>query len=194
MRMSDNNELFWKLLEPEYIGGIRFCRKLMGDRDSGDDLYHDVVLNARQKFSDLRDHEAFRPWLYRIMINTFRSTIRRPWWRRRVPLSPELESQMVEPDPTDVLTARRWLARAFHVVSPEEQSLVTLYEMENWSIGELAELYGKSEGSIKVRLFRARRKMREALAKFTRRSEYLQMKTSQLGKGHKCAAVKPGLD
>jgi RNA polymerase sigma factor (sigma-70 family) len=194
VRMSENNELFWKLLEPEYVSGMMFCRKLMGDRDSGDDLYHDVVVTALEKLADLKDPGSFRPWFYRIMINTFRSTIRRPWWKRRVWLSPEIEALMVDPDPTDGHARRRWLGRAFQAVSSEEQALVTLYEMEGWTIGELAELYGKTEGAIKLRLFRARRKMRDAVIKFLKRSQFARATATLLGKEDGCAAAESGLD
>jgi DNA-directed RNA polymerase specialized sigma24 family protein len=50
------------------------------------------------------------------------------------------------------------------VLSPEDKALVTLYELEGWSIDEVAKMEKKPEGTIKSRLFRARRRMRDAIA------------------------------
>lgn len=152
-------------MEPEYRRATLFCRKLCGDRDRADDLLQDVMVKAMTKFSALRDNDSFRPWLYRILISTFRDSVRRPWWQRRVSLTPEIESNNAVTNPVNRLTARRWLDRAFEAVSPDEQVIVTLHELEQWTIAELAGLYGKSESAIKVRLFRARQKMKKRLKK-----------------------------
>lgn len=148
-----------------------FCRKLIGDREQGDDLFQDALVAACVGFPQLRDHAAFRPWFYRIMVNTFRSQTRRPWWKRFVPLTSEIELNLPGDNPVDVLAARHWLSRAFKALSAEDQALVTLYELEDWTIAELAHLYDKTEGAIKLRLFRARRKMRDRLLSFSRQSK-----------------------
>jgi RNA polymerase sigma-70 factor (ECF subfamily) len=168
--MNREQERFWKLLKPEYSEAAAFCRKLAGDRDIGDDLFQDSLVLALKKFGSLREESSFRPWLYRIMSRTFISTVRRPWWKRRVRLSADAEQFVGRDDPTDRLQARRWLERAFGAVSPEEQTLITLYELQDWTVGELAELYDRSEGSIKLRLFRARKKMKKALLAYAGRT------------------------
>ncbi|MFH1688595.1 MAG: RNA polymerase sigma factor [bacterium] len=161
--MKTDKALFWELIEPEYERAAMFCRKLTGSRDLGDDLLQDGLLAAHNKFHTLRDHLAFRAWLYRILVNRFTSQTRRPWWKRRVSLTPALADSLGTEDPQDVLTARRWLQKAFVVLSPAEQALVTLHELEGWSVTDLAELNGKTEGATKAALFRARRKMQRAL-------------------------------
>jgi RNA polymerase sigma factor (sigma-70 family) len=68
-------------------------------------------------------------------------------------------------NPSDRLNARRWLERAFAGLSPNERALITLFELEGWSIVELSEMYGRPVGTIKSRLARARKKMRNELGK-----------------------------
>ncbi len=67
-------------------------------------------------------------------------------------------------DPTNLYESRILLKRAFSSLSADEIALVTFYELEGWSIGEIADLLKKPEGTIKSHLFRARKKMRNALA------------------------------
>jgi RNA polymerase sigma-70 factor (ECF subfamily) len=193
-QMERGPDGFWTLLEPEYEGAMMFCRKLMGDRDNGDDLYQDALVDAYAGFAGLKNRDAFRPWLYRVIINTFRATIRRPWWKHRVrqpadrPFEPEGNS------PLDRHTARRWLTRAFQAVSPAEQALVTLHELEGWPVDELAAVYQKSPGAIKASLFRARQKMKNKLDRILRAAERSAGTSTSAKEDIPCVAAKSGAD
>lgn len=171
-----------------------FCRKLIGGRDQGDDLYQDALVIACTKLGDLRDHAAFRPWLYRIIITTFKSTLRRPWWKRRAPMTSEIENSLASHDPVDAHTARRHLNYAFRSISVDDQALVVLHELDGWPIGDLACLLGKSEGSVKARLFRARRNMKETLQKVAKYARPKAAANSASNRREQCVATKPGLE
>jgi len=158
-----NNKLFWELLEPEHPKAEAFCRKLAGDRDDGDDLYQEALVTAMAKLGTLRDLNAFRPWLYRIIVNAFRSRNRRPWWRRRVRMASE-HVDCLQSDPSSQFAARRWLERAFTALKPEEKALIVLFEVEGWSLAEIAAVQGAPTGTIKARLSRSRSKMRDHIA------------------------------
>ncbi|MCK5127354.1 MAG: RNA polymerase sigma factor [candidate division Zixibacteria bacterium] len=161
--MNNNSSEFWSALEPEYRKAMLFCRKLTGNRERGDDLFQDSMVQAFSHFESLRNRKAFRSWLYRIMINRFNSKMRRPLWKRLVPFHPDLHSDLVVEDPVDMLAAKRLLKFAFQAISSDQQVLVTLHELEGWPINELASLLNKTEGAVKASLFRARNKMKKAI-------------------------------
>lgn len=194
MQMKDNRDLFWKLMEPEYMQAVMFCRKLTGNRERGDDLFQDALVTALTKFRSLRNTDSFRPWIYRIFVNTFKSKVRRPWWKRMVPLTPEMQLRLTGDNPIESHTARRWLNRAFRALSPDEQALVTLHELEGWPVNELAQLHGKSEGAIKAKLFRARNKMKKALLAFSRKSKSQGDTAAQSDEDDQCVVAKQGID
>ena len=192
--MDGDRILFWKLTEREHLRARAFCRKLMGNREDGDDLYHDTLVTALPKFSQLRDRSAFRPWLYRIAVNGYKNRLRRPWWRRLTPLTADIAESVSSGNPEAVLAARRRLEWAFRAINPEDRALVTLFELEGWTINELAELFGSKEGAVKVRLSRARGKMREAIVRRFHQSttgRYMPVAESEDGL---CVAVKPSED
>jgi RNA polymerase sigma-70 factor, ECF subfamily len=164
--VDDKQELFWTLLEAEHPRAEAFCRKLAGNRTDGDDLYQDSLLSAMKKFDKLRLRTAFRPWLYRIMVNTYVSSRRGPWQRKRAQLTTEILDTLSAGDPSDEYAARRWLEIAMKTLSAKDRALVTLFEIEGWSVAELAELEGRPTGSIKSRLSRARQKMRQAIVRY----------------------------
>jgi RNA polymerase sigma-70 factor (ECF subfamily) len=190
--MDKNRDLFWRLLEPEHPRTRAFCRKLMGNREDGDDLYQDALVAALLKFSEIRNIASFRPWLYRTVVNTFKNRVRRPWWKRFSPLTTEIEETIGGVNPLDSYTARRRLDRAFRTISTHDRLIVTLFELEGWTIRELAELLGKRQSAIKTRLSRARRKMRDALAQVP---EQKKLKPTVATSEEKiCVVTKPVTD
>ena len=160
-----NRDLFWRHLEGEHPKMEAFCRRLAGNRDDGDDLYQDALLAAMKKLDTLTLPESFKPWLYRIIVNMNNTRKRREWWRNRLRLNKEPDQNTIADD-SGHIAARIWLERAFKAVSAEERAMVTLFEIEGWSVAELAGMYGKPEGTIKSRLSRARKKMREELKQY----------------------------
>ena len=155
-------ELFWEMLCPEHRRAEAFCRKLCGSKDDGDDLYQEALLAAFQGFETLRDKQAFRNWLYSIIIRRYRNRFRQPWWKRRTTLTPEIaETQRF--DPTERFDSSRWLERALKALNTEDKALIVLHEIEGWRIAELSEVFNKPEGTIKAKLSRSRKKMRKAL-------------------------------
>ena len=187
--MGTDRDDFWILLEPEYTKAMMFCRKLVGDRDQGDDLFQDALVQAYTGFRSLRHKEAFRSWLYRIMINRFKSSARRPLWKRIVPMTPDVELNLAGPDPSDDYDARRWLREAFKTISHHHQVLITMHELEGWPVNELAEMFETTEGAIKANLFRARNKLKDALKKKFLVSSR-KSKQAVVGKETKCVAAR----
>jgi RNA polymerase sigma-70 factor (ECF subfamily) len=160
-----NRDLFWRYLEAEHLQMEAFCRKLAGNRDDGDDLYQDALLAAMRRLGTLAKPESFRPWLYRVIVNLYKSKRRREWLRKRLRLAKSPADDIDCGDQSGRITARIWLEKAFKAISSEEKVLITLFELEGWSVAELTVMYGKPEGTIKSRLSRARKKMREELKK-----------------------------
>lgn len=155
-------ELFWEMLSPEHRRAESFCRKLCGSKDDGDDLYQSAVLAAFQGFAALRDKQAFRNWLYSIIIRRYRNRFRNPWWKRRTTLTPEI-AETHSYDPAERFDSSRWLNRALIALKTEERALIVMFEIEGWSIVELSKIFDKPEGTIKAKLSRSRKKMRKAL-------------------------------
>lgn len=192
--MTADRDLFWKLIEPEHPRARAYCRRLMQNREDGDDLYQDVLVTALTRFGDLREHGALRAWLYRIIINSFKNRVRRPWWKRAVSLTDEIAAMLVSAGPESAHAARRLLTVAFQAVSSQEQALLTLFELEGWSVADLARLTGKKEGAVKVGLSRTRRKMRQAIVHYRTEAERRLRHTSAESEETVCVAPKPGLD
>ncbi len=161
--MNKIQKRFWKLIEPEYKRAILFCRKLTGNREEADDLFQDSSIAAMNALENLKNEDAFKAWFYRIIVNNFNTSCKKSRWKNFVSFSEKGEFELIGENPTEKYNARRWLNRAFKEISADEQALITLHELEGWTISELAHVWKIQESAIKVRLFRARKKMKIAL-------------------------------
>lgn len=166
--MKRTREEFWALLEPEYANANRFCCRLCGNTQEGEDLLQEAVLQSLEKFEGLREIGAFKTWLYRIIVNQYRQNVRRPWWKRFVPV-PQIPEPEVSADPVRQLTARHLLESALGDLPAEEQALIVLQEIEGWSISDLSQLSGKSEAAVKVQLHRTRKRLKETITRAVKR-------------------------
>jgi RNA polymerase sigma-70 factor (ECF subfamily) len=147
---------------------------LLGNRDEALDLSQDVFMRVFRTLPQFRGHSQLRTWIYRIVVNQARN--RQRWWRRRhrasqVSLDQHLETH-AEPSgnpqvaPDNVLAQKRLasqLRRALDALPFDQRSVIVLREIDGLSYDEIAFSLGVTLGTVKSRLTRARRALRDVL-------------------------------
>jgi RNA polymerase sigma-70 factor, ECF subfamily len=147
---------------------------LLGNRDEALDLSQDVFMRVFRTLPHFRGHSQLRTWIYRIVVNQARN--RQRWWRRRhrasqVSLDQHLETH-AEPSgnpqvaPDNVLAQKRLasqLRRALDALPFDQRSVIVLREIDGLSYDEIAFSLGVTLGTVKSRLTRARRALRDVL-------------------------------
>jgi len=112
----------------------------------------------------LREDQAFRGWLYRIIINLHRNRTRRAFWRRFLPLGGDEAADDRATDENVGAVERARIALA--TLGPEQREAIVLHDIEGWRVEEIAELEGLSVSAVKSRLSRGRERLRDI---YTRR-------------------------
>ena len=142
-----------------------------------EDIVQEVFLKAYQKLDGFRGEAPFEHWLMRLAVRTCFDFLRRHQRNRETSFTeltePEtdwLETCVVQPDTAneDAEAARQLVARILDRLSPSARLIITLLEIEERSIKEIAALTGWSLPVVKVRAFRARAEMKKCLAKLSR--------------------------
>jgi RNA polymerase sigma-70 factor (ECF subfamily) len=148
----------------------RFFRQ----RSLVEEAAQEVFLKAYTQLGSFEGRGSFEGWLTRIATNTclnmIRGAKRRPestvsdltndeqnWLEQQSGDGSErlsVENNLVAADLAD---------RLLSVLPPEDQQALLMIDGEDASIKEVAEATGWSESKVKVRAFRARRKLREAM-------------------------------
>lgn len=126
-----------------------------GSRADAEDVMQEVflrLLKARPVFSS-QDHA--KAWLLRVAANCANDLFRLPWRRREAPLADDLPAPEA-PETGSVTEAVLSLPARYRIP-------IHLYYYEDLSVAEIARTIGKSEGTVKSRLFRARNLLRERL-------------------------------
>jgi len=137
----------------------------------------EVFLKAFTQLGSFEGRGSLEGWLTRIATNTclnmVRSSKRRPestvsdltedeqGWLDQHSVNEDGERHSIENSVVAADLADRLLA----VLPPEDQQALLMIDGEDASIKEVAEATGWSESKVKVRAFRARRKLREAMEK-----------------------------
>jgi RNA polymerase sigma-70 factor (ECF subfamily) len=149
----------------------RFSTTVCGHADDAEDVMQEALIKTFKYASQIRDAEAFRPWLYRTVRNA--CLMRR---RRRVDepahvlslddvlptpdgLGRRIDAADTAKDPEALVSntrLRRRLNRALQRLPPPYRMVVFLREMEGLSTREVASILKVSEANVKTRLHRAR--------------------------------------
>ena len=161
---NQHQDRFLELLKPELARLQGFCQKLSGDPDHGDDLVQDALYDAWKGFGRLREPTAFRAWLYKVVINRYRTRLRQ--CRKQSETTVPLESDVVDETQAHLRMVRDRLHIAMAGLSARDRALVTLHELEGWSYSELVAVFGRSEGALRTQLTRCRDRMREQLRRY----------------------------
>jgi RNA polymerase sigma-70 factor (ECF subfamily) len=137
----------------------------------------EVFLKAYTQLGSFEGRGSFEGWLTRIATNTCLNMIRGAKRRPEFTVSDLTEDEQGwleqqsagnggEPASVENSVVATDLAdRLLSVLSPEDQQALLMIDGEQASIKEVAEATGWSESKVKVRAFRARKKVREAMEK-----------------------------
>jgi RNA polymerase sigma factor (sigma-70 family) len=151
----------------------RFAVRLAADEESVPDLVQETMTRAYISLGSLRSPERFKSWLYGIMLNIYRSRLR----NRRIPffsLEAIMEGLHFFPAPfySPVLTPEKiaeereqyqTVLKAVNSLSPADRDILLLFYYAQLSLQEIVTMINVPAGTVKVRLHRARRRLKTVL-------------------------------
>lgn len=142
-----------------------------------EDIVQEVWLKAFQKLRGFRGEAPFEHWLMRLAVRTCYDFLRSHQRNREAsftdlsqPESDWLEHFASDPAKADeeALAARQLVNRILTELSPAARLIITLLEIEDRPVKEIAQLTGWSSTLVKVRAFRARAEMRKIVARIAK--------------------------
>ncbi len=160
---------FAELVQRHQAQVFRILSRYERDPSLVQDLAQDTFVKAFRALHQYDGRAAFAHWLSRIAVHVAIDHIRARRDRevRFSDLSDDALQWLQTLDPKDEMEprdAREILALAMRALKPEEKLVLTLLELEDRSIKEIMALTGWSSVRVRVRAFRARAKLKTALA------------------------------
>jgi RNA polymerase sigma-70 factor (ECF subfamily) len=151
----------------------RYKRRIFGlaarfarDSDEVEDICQEVFIKAFENLAAFRHDAPFEHWLTRIAVRTSQDALRR---RRREKGQSGFDDYVFEVRDYaaearhEARLARELLKWALSRLKEEERIVITLLELEGYSVREISKLTGWSESNVKVRAHRARQVLKRVL-------------------------------
>lgn len=147
---------------------LRYLSRLTADVDAAKDLAQESFVRVYRHRFDFRASQKFSTWLFAIATNLARNHAR---WRSRHPESLVESDDPAHPasDPTPVETMmaaerQRAVQKAIQALPHELREAVILSSYHDMTQAQIAKVQDTTEKAVEVRLYRARRMLRELLA------------------------------
>lgn len=154
---------YFEALYSRYCDKVyRKCLSFTKDPARAEDFTHDIFLKIIVKLGSFKEQSRFSTWLYSVTYNHCMDQLR---VKKRIETFAEDEVERLT-DHDDEYEAEiaemsaQGLKKVMENMSPEEQSLLLMKYQDDFSIKEMAELMNISESAVKMRLKRAKEKLR----------------------------------
>ena len=139
-----------------------------GDAAEAEDAAQEAFVKAYRALDRFREGSPFRPWLLRIVGNTARNRRRSAGRQLGLRLRAQAQAPLAVSAPSpeaDLLRdeRRRTLLAAVEALPPDDRLVIGARYFLELPEAEIAALAGVARGTVKSRLFRARRRLAEAI-------------------------------
>lgn len=152
-------ELVWRYRDTVYTLAVR----LVGP-DLAPDVTQEALIRAWRALPRFRGDAALSTWLHRITVNTAWTMRKRASRHDAAPLDDTFEDLSAGPEHAGVLVGvRADLREALAKLTPGQRAVVVLRDVYGWSHAEVGRELGITQTTAKVRLHRARKRLRELL-------------------------------
>jgi RNA polymerase sigma-70 factor (ECF subfamily) len=165
---SGDRGAFDEVVKATYAGAYTLAYRLTGNEEDAKDVVQEAYLRAYKGLRRFRGDAAFSTWLYRITANCAATQLTRRSRHRHDELDDEFEMTDLHPETNpearaDASVLRQQLRDALDDLPPRLRAVVVLRDVYDLPHEAIAAELGITEAAAKVRLHRARRRLRETM-------------------------------
>lgn len=175
VELSKRNDLeaFEQLIQIYQNRVYGLCFQLTGNYNDSQDLAQEVFIKAYTSIKSFKKRADFGTWLHRIAVNTWINTRRRQKRQQTLSLDAPVKTQegemsrempSLEATPQEIVEQHEFsllIRQAMQELTKEHQAVLVLREIEGYSYDEIAQILDCSPGTVRSRINRARKAMRE---------------------------------
>ncbi|MEP6496024.1 MAG: sigma-70 family RNA polymerase sigma factor [bacterium] len=160
-----DSSAFGQLVERYLARALALASRILHHREDAEDLVQDAFLSALRHIGDFDVARPFWPWLSRIIVNRGLDLAA----ARSIRSAESLGDDVPDAGDSPVAAAERsdffaQVREAVGMLPPRQRLVVELFELEEFSIAEIAESLDMAPATARWHLHTARRELRTALA------------------------------
>lgn len=160
---SGNKDSFDKLYEEYHLQLYRTAFLILGNKEDSEDVLQETFVSVFMNIRTLKDESKLIPWMFSILRNKAYSKYKKR--QREFPdediyfrVDQNIQSYLEE-DFALIFDMRNYLMK----LKPKEREVLVLYYYNDFTIEEIANICKTFKGTVKSRLHRARKQMKEEL-------------------------------
>ncbi|MCL1587222.1 MAG: sigma-70 family RNA polymerase sigma factor [Actinomycetia bacterium] len=171
--LSGDIDAFNELMDAHEDRVFAICLRILRNREAALDATQDTFLTVFRKADRYKATAAFSTWLYRVTVNTCYDYLRKEK-RKRADRLPETHdiADPTSQDEFEAVDVRPQIEVALDTLSPEFKAAVVLVDLEGMSIEQASDTLEVPTGTIKSRLFRARKQLSQSLGNLRPSNEH----------------------
>jgi len=173
-RAKDGDEKAFEFIVKKYQNRVaNLIFKIIGDANIVEDLTQEVFLRVMESLKEYKFNSAIYTWIYRITVNICIDEIRKRQRSRSYPLF-EVLTQKPKSEPSyspveegfERKEMREIIEKAMSRLPAEYKTVLVLREFEDLPYEEIAKILKVRIGTVKSRIFRARKLLAEYLKEY----------------------------
>ncbi len=145
---------------PVHENFVRFCKARAHGVMSYEDLVNEAVLKAFQNWSTIKKKEALMYFLFTTARNIMLNAVRK---KKETTLEQRHEQNVTTNNTAENDLEIAYLYEQLNKLSDQKREALILFEINGFSIREIAELQNMKEGAVKVMLSRARKELKSLM-------------------------------
>jgi RNA polymerase sigma factor (sigma-70 family) len=147
-------DAYARLYAETYRDMYRFAWYILGHREDAEDAVAETATEAFRQIRSLRDAESFRAWIFRILQNICRRTLK-SYTLKTAGLDESLPAEEVD------LTGNEAVRERFRHLSDDERCIISMHVFAGYTTREIAALLGMNESTVRSKENRALKRLRE---------------------------------
>lgn len=168
--LGGNRNAFAFIVDRYRDNVFSLAHKVCGSFEDAEEVAQDAFVKAFRSLSGFRFNSSFSTWLYRITYNSAISCIRKK--KRSVLQLEDFPADAVDfirdsqsEEMAEIEYRRTLLNFAILKLNADERALISMYYFQELEMDEIAAVVGLPKSNLKVKLFRARKKMEKTILK-----------------------------
>jgi len=162
--LNGERAAFAKLVNKHKQTAFNLAFRITHNREDAEEVVQDAFVNVYRNLTDFEYKSKFTTWLFRIVYNLSVSKTRRKQIVQQTIDENIADNYFIESTRSDYSLLhdnerKFYVEKVMDVLDSGDQTILTLYYQEDCPIDEIAEITGNSVSNVKVKLFRARKRL-----------------------------------
>ena len=163
--LKGNTQAFAQLVDKYQQYAFTLALRLIPNREDAEEIAQDSFVKAYRYLADFRQESKFSTWLYTIIQRNAISFLRKKQINIQSIENKDFQQQESN-NSFQILqskTEKQMINQALSLLKPEDASILSLFYLQEQSLEEIGQVLSIESGAAKVRLFRARQKLRQII-------------------------------